>query len=111
MRILLKKELKNSDVGSLGRIVLPKVCTFRSVSFFPLLIQYNSENQIKQSKKRIIKNPIIVFFFFFFNFPNLLMILTQREAEENLPFLSDKEGMQILIRDVNSNKKWAMKYK
>ncbi|XP_023003348.1 B3 domain-containing transcription factor LEC2-like [Cucurbita maxima] len=58
LRILLKKELKNSDVGSLGRIVLPK-----------------------------------------------------REAEENLPFLTDKEGMQIVIRDVNSNKKWSMKYK
>lgn len=25
LRVLLKKELKNSDVGSLGRIVLPKV--------------------------------------------------------------------------------------
>lgn len=28
LRMLLKKELKNSDVGSLGRIVLPKVCIF-----------------------------------------------------------------------------------
>lgn len=25
LRVLLRKELKNSDVGSLGRIVLPKV--------------------------------------------------------------------------------------
>ncbi|CAK9321038.1 unnamed protein product [Citrullus colocynthis] len=58
LRMLLKKELKNSDVGSLGRIVLPK-----------------------------------------------------REAEENLPFLTDKEGIQIVVRDVNSIRKWTMKYK
>uniref|UniRef100_A0A0A0KND0 TF-B3 domain-containing protein n=1 Tax=Cucumis sativus TaxID=3659 RepID=A0A0A0KND0_CUCSA len=58
LRMLLKKELKNSDVGSLGRIVLPK-----------------------------------------------------REAEENLPFLTDKEGLQIVVRDVNSNRRWTMKYK
>ncbi|XP_062160628.1 B3 domain-containing transcription factor LEC2 [Alnus glutinosa] len=58
LRVLLKKELKNSDVGSLGRIVLPK-----------------------------------------------------REAEENLPILSDKDGIQIVIRDVFSNKQWGMKYK
>ncbi|XP_023544601.1 B3 domain-containing transcription factor LEC2 [Cucurbita pepo subsp. pepo] len=58
LRMLLKKDLKNSDVGSLGRIVLPK-----------------------------------------------------REAEENLPLLTDKEGIQIVMREVHSNKKWAMKYK
>ncbi|KAK4589892.1 hypothetical protein RGQ29_020465 [Quercus rubra] len=58
LRFLLKKELKNSDVGSLGRIVLPK-----------------------------------------------------REAEENLPILSDKDGIQIVIQDVYSNQAWIMKYK
>ncbi|KAF3950943.1 hypothetical protein CMV_023361 [Castanea mollissima] len=58
LRFLLKKELKNSDVGSLGRIVLPK-----------------------------------------------------REAEENLPVLSDKDGIQIVIQDVYSNQVWIMKYK
>ncbi|XP_024029120.1 B3 domain-containing transcription factor LEC2 [Morus notabilis] len=58
LRALLKKELKNSDVGSLGRIVLPK-----------------------------------------------------REAEEKLPILSDKEGIQVLIRDVYSNKEWSLRYK
>ncbi|KAJ9168818.1 hypothetical protein P3X46_020302 [Hevea brasiliensis] len=58
LRVLLSKELKNSDVGSLGRIVLPK-----------------------------------------------------REAEENLPILSDKEGIQVVIRDVNSNKDWSLKFK
>ncbi|KAF5474423.1 hypothetical protein F2P56_006324 [Juglans regia] len=58
LRVLLKKELKNSDVGSLGRIVLPK-----------------------------------------------------REAEENLPTLSDKDGIQIVIRDVYSNQEWSVKYK
>ncbi|KAF3451456.1 hypothetical protein FNV43_RR07551 [Rhamnella rubrinervis] len=58
LRVLLKKELKNSDVGSLGRIVLPK-----------------------------------------------------REAEENLPILSDKEGIQVMIRDVYSYQEWGLKYK
>ncbi|KAF5729098.1 TcLEC2 [Tripterygium wilfordii] len=58
LRELLKKELKNSDVGSLGRIVLPK-----------------------------------------------------REAQENLPNLTDKEGMQIVMRDVYSYKHWSFKYK
>lgn len=32
LRFLLKKELKNSDVGSLGRIVLPKVRCSLSLS-------------------------------------------------------------------------------
>uniref|UniRef100_A0A2C9U6M4 TF-B3 domain-containing protein n=1 Tax=Manihot esculenta TaxID=3983 RepID=A0A2C9U6M4_MANES len=58
LRVLLSKELKNSDVGSLGRIVLPK-----------------------------------------------------RGAEENLPILSDKEGMQVVIRDLNSPKEWSLKFK
>ncbi|XVF25780.1 hypothetical protein REPUB_Repub13aG0243000 [Reevesia pubescens] len=58
LRMLLKKELKNSDVGSLGRIVLPK-----------------------------------------------------REAEANLPTLSDKEGIQVMIKDVYSNQMWTLKYK
>ncbi|KAF2303319.1 hypothetical protein GH714_016621 [Hevea brasiliensis] len=34
-----------------------------------------------------------------------------REAEENLPILSDKEGIQVVIRDVNSNKDWSLKFK
>ncbi|KAL5839514.1 hypothetical protein ACOSQ4_012122 [Xanthoceras sorbifolium] len=58
LRVLLKKQLKNSDVGSLGRIVLPK-----------------------------------------------------REAEENLPSLSDKEGIQIVMRDVFSDQLWTLKFK
>nr|ASV51140.1 TcLec2/glucocorticoid receptor fusion protein [Ti plasmid binary vector pGZ13.0313] len=58
LRVLLRKELKNSDVGSLGRIVLPK-----------------------------------------------------REAEGNLPTLSDKEGIQVMIKDVYSNQVWTLKYK
>ncbi|XVE51364.1 hypothetical protein DITRI_Ditri02bG0034300 [Diplodiscus trichospermus] len=58
LRVLLRKELKNSDVGSLGRIVLPK-----------------------------------------------------REAEVNLPTLSDKEGIHVMIKDVYSNQVWTLKYK
>ncbi|KAH7546026.1 hypothetical protein FEM48_Zijuj01G0157100 [Ziziphus jujuba var. spinosa] len=58
LRVLLKKELKYSDIGSLGRIVLPK-----------------------------------------------------REAEENLPVLFDKEGIQVMVRDVYSNQEWGLKYK
>lgn len=58
LRVMFKKELKNSDVGSLGRIVLPK-----------------------------------------------------KEAEENLPMLSDKEGIQLMIRDVYSDQEWGLKYK
>ncbi|NP_001310615.1 B3 domain-containing transcription factor LEC2 [Ricinus communis] len=58
LRVLLRKDLKTSDVGSLGRIVLPK-----------------------------------------------------REAEENLPILSDKEGILVAIRDVCSTKEWSLKYK
>ncbi|XP_041026105.1 B3 domain-containing transcription factor LEC2 [Juglans microcarpa x Juglans regia] len=35
----------------------------------------------------------------------------KREAEENLPTLSDKDGIQIVIRDVYSNQEWSVKYK
>ncbi|KAF7851201.1 hypothetical protein BT93_L4346 [Corymbia citriodora subsp. variegata] len=58
LRMLLKKELKNSDVRSLGRIVLPK-----------------------------------------------------REAEENLPIVPDKEGIQLVIRDVSSPHEWTLRYR
>ncbi|KAF9672359.1 hypothetical protein SADUNF_Sadunf11G0033400 [Salix dunnii] len=58
LRALLRKDLKNSDVGSLGRIVLPK-----------------------------------------------------REVEENLPPLHDKEGILLVLRDVNSNQEWGLKLK
>ncbi|KAK3207137.1 hypothetical protein Dsin_021183 [Dipteronia sinensis] len=58
LRVLLKKQLKNSDVGNLGRIVLPK-----------------------------------------------------REVEENLPSLSDKEGIKIVMRDVYSDQLWTLKFK
>ncbi|KAK1557094.1 hypothetical protein Q3G72_017855 [Acer saccharum] len=58
LRVLLKKQLKNSDVGNLGRIVLPK-----------------------------------------------------REVEENLPSLSDKEGIKIVMRDVYSDQVWTLKFK
>ncbi|TQE01106.1 hypothetical protein C1H46_013383 [Malus baccata] len=58
LRPLFKKELKNSDVGPLGRIILPK-----------------------------------------------------KEAENNLPMLSDREGIQLTVRDVHSNRHWEFKYK
>ncbi|XP_062013121.1 B3 domain-containing transcription factor LEC2-like isoform X2 [Rosa rugosa] len=51
-------KLKNSDVGSLGRIVLPK-----------------------------------------------------KEAEKYLPSLSDKEGIELRIRDALSTQEWGLKYK
>ncbi|CAH2034147.1 unnamed protein product [Thlaspi arvense] len=57
LRVLLVKHLKNSDVGSLGRIVLPK-----------------------------------------------------REVEGNLPELSDKEGMIVEMRDVDSMQSWSFKF-
>ncbi|XP_030543525.1 B3 domain-containing transcription factor LEC2 [Rhodamnia argentea] len=57
-RMILQKELKNSDVGSLGRIVLPK-----------------------------------------------------REAEENLPIISDKEGIELVVRDVCSQHEWILRYR
>ncbi|CAL1398005.1 unnamed protein product [Linum trigynum] len=58
LRVLLKKDLKNSDVGSLGRIVLPK-----------------------------------------------------KETEENLPFLIDKEGIQLVIRHLYTQQEWVLKFK
>ncbi|XP_031391263.1 B3 domain-containing transcription factor LEC2 [Punica granatum] len=58
LRLILKKELKNSDVGSLGRIVIPK-----------------------------------------------------RDAEENLPSLNAKEGIQVVIKDINSHQEWSLRYK
>ncbi|KAB2601231.1 B3 domain-containing transcription factor LEC2 [Pyrus ussuriensis x Pyrus communis] len=58
LRPLFNKELKNSDVGPLGRIIVPK-----------------------------------------------------KEAENNLPMLSDKEGIQLTVRDVHSDQHWEFKYK
>ncbi|XP_050367272.1 B3 domain-containing protein LFL1 [Argentina anserina] len=58
LRLLFKKELKNSDVGSLGRIVLPK-----------------------------------------------------KEAEKYLPSLSDKDGIELRIRDALSTQEWDLRYK
>ncbi|XP_068324205.1 B3 domain-containing transcription factor LEC2-like [Pyrus communis] len=58
LRLLFNKELKNSDVGPLGRIIVPK-----------------------------------------------------KEAENNLPMLSEKEGIQLTVRDVHSDQHWEFKYK
>ncbi|PRQ28976.1 putative transcription factor B3-Domain family [Rosa chinensis] len=58
LRFLFKKEIKKSDVGSWGRIVLPK-----------------------------------------------------REAEKYLPSLSDKEGIELMIKDALSNQEWGLTYK
>ncbi|RXH86192.1 hypothetical protein DVH24_017245 [Malus domestica] len=58
LRPLFNKELKNSDVGPLGRIIVPK-----------------------------------------------------KEAENNLPMLSGKEGIQLTVRDVHSDQHWEFKYK
>ncbi|KAM7506064.1 hypothetical protein LguiB_004968 [Lonicera macranthoides] len=58
LRVLLQKDLSSSDVGTVGRIVLPK-----------------------------------------------------REAERNLPSLSDKEGIQLVMRDVCSTRQWQMRYR
>jgi hypothetical protein len=35
----------------------------------------------------------------------------QREVEENLPVLNDKEGILLFLRDVYSNQEWALKFK
>ena len=35
----------------------------------------------------------------------------QREVEENLPPLHDKEGILLVLRDVNSNQEWGLKFK
>lgn len=38
-------------------------------------------------------------------------LLIQREAEENLPSLSDKEGIQVVMRDAFSEQFWTLKFK
>ncbi|CAN0929859.1 B3 domain-containing transcription factor LEC2 [Linum grandiflorum] len=58
LRLLLKKVLKKSDVGVLGRIVLPK-----------------------------------------------------KDTEENLPYLYDKEGIHLVIRDAYSAQEYAVNFK
>ncbi|CAN6546402.1 unnamed protein product [Malus baccata var. baccata] len=35
----------------------------------------------------------------------------KKEAENNLPMLSDREGIQLTVRDVHSNQHWEFKYK
>ncbi|KAK4259814.1 hypothetical protein QN277_006107 [Acacia crassicarpa] len=58
LKKLFTKKLKTSDVGFMGRIVLPK-----------------------------------------------------KEAEKNLPALSNKEGIELVVKDVCTNQQWSMKYK
>ncbi|KVH89397.1 B3 DNA binding domain-containing protein [Cynara cardunculus var. scolymus] len=38
-------------------------------------------------------------------------IQSQREAEENLPALEFKEGIQIVMKEVYSNREWKMQYR
>ncbi|XP_035840502.1 B3 domain-containing transcription factor LEC2 isoform X2 [Helianthus annuus] len=58
LRILLRKMLTYTDVGFLGRILLPK-----------------------------------------------------KAAEQNLPALASKEGVEVILREVYSNKEWKMTYR
>lgn len=39
------------------------------------------------------------------------MVKNQWEAEDNLPSLASKEGVDIVMEEVFSNMKWIMKYR
>ena len=37
--------------------------------------------------------------------------MKQKVAEKNLPALDDKEGIQIVLEDLNSDNEWNLKFK
>ncbi|KAK9038217.1 hypothetical protein V6N11_023100 [Hibiscus sabdariffa] len=90
LRFLFQKELKNSDVSSLRRMILPKVSTFTS--------ELNSFDA--------------TWLFHGYNLNNYTIISSfQRAAEAHLPVLESKEGIFISMDDLDGLHVWSFKYR
>jgi hypothetical protein len=100
LRFLLQKVLKQSDVGNLGRIVLPKVIShsFFSFSFF---LYYGSTVSINM--RNFLKGQIKIWF-------NELEF-NQKEAETHLPELEARDGISIAMEDIGTSRVWNMRYR
>ncbi|KAL5979515.1 B3 domain-containing transcription factor [Asimina triloba] len=84
LKFVLQKELRRSDVNSLGRIVLPKA----------------GEHMKKRVHAYVERKESWT-----------LHVGVKRDAEENLPFLNFKEGIRVCTRDLLSTDTWFMRYR
>jgi hypothetical protein len=86
LTFLLQKELRPSDVGNLGRIILPKVSNlFQNICIFTSG-----------------KDVLIVMSSF---------VLLQKEAEMHLPILALREGISLQMEDFDSGYCWNIRYR
>jgi hypothetical protein len=90
LRFLLQKVLKQSDVGNLGRIVLPKVISLSLSLSLSLPLS-------------LIEGPVI------FGLNNLEF--NQKEAETHLPELEARDGISIAMEDIGTSRVWNMRYR
>ena len=103
LTFLLQKELRNSDVGNLGRIVLPKVSGFIPswLHFHPkqavLEVIYDEQN----ASFHVSAQPSMQVF------GNVL----QKESEQHLPLLAMRGGINLQVEDFDSDVCWKFRYR
>ena len=94
LTFLLQKELRPSDVGNLGRIILPKVSELRftceSLSGYWCIYLSFSWHEVL---------TVIIF------------LLSQKEAELHLPILALREGVSLQMDDFDSGHCWTIRYR
>ena len=98
---LLQKELRPSDVGNLGRIILPKVS---------LRVWDKSVNRM------LVVSHLCRFHYgagFLWNRPELriFLLVSQKEAEMHLPFLAVREGISLQMEDFDTGVCWSIRYR
>jgi hypothetical protein len=131
--MLLHKLLRPSDVSSLGRIVLPKVCIVLKIIWFgwydhvwwdckwfvlllwqgiswKLKIVYNYPNSESYNFILIKQVPLPMLQYFSSGF-NASHVNLQKEAESCLPYLAVKEGMLLTMEDFYTGKTWKVRYR
>lgn len=90
LKFLLQKVLKQSDVGSLGRIVLPKVIKPLNFLTLNLLLVYGRTHICIYAR---------------------LLCMEQKEAEMHLPELDARDGISIAMEDIGTSQVWNMRYR
>lgn len=120
LRFLLQKVLKQSDVGSLGRIVLPKVSVYVTslvINWLYLLLEQCIYIILHQKKDQCIyflhkqKIPLVYISWCDYFIITMITKIEQKEAETHLPELEARDGISITMEDIGTSRVWNMRYR
>eukprot|EP01018_Ginkgo_biloba_P022033 Gb_03009 [translate_table: standard] len=115
LKFLLQKELRNSDVGSLGRMVLPKFALFKC-HFISKVAERKDQLRANLSQNACpmgfgLKLQLYPSGPKVYPSGGVFTVHFWKEAEAHLPALTAREGMIISMEDMYSSRKWNFKYR